>query len=136
MLERLTWRRNKEFEYNTYVKSIVRMDRVESAGPGGHRFNVRGGSFVEDGRPLANPFSSPTTHERLRVNHYATKSRQEFLKRISHGRVDMPCGRHPGEFENYQAREVDDRAIWRFLPELKRRLSGRESVPVAAMSRT
>ena len=129
VIERFTWRRRDDFEYNHYVKSIVRMDQVESAGPDGHRFNVRGGTFLEDGRTLTNPFSSPPSHEWLRVNHYATKSRQEFLKRIAHGRVDQPCSRHPNEFDLYQSRDVDDRTIWRFLPELKRRL---EKAPAKA----
>lgn len=123
VIERFIHRPADTFGINGFVKCIVRMDRVESVGPNAHQFNVAGGTFGERGNAISHTYSAPPSHEWLRVNHYATKSREEFLRRISYSRVDMPCSRHPNEFDLYQPRDVDDREIWRFLPEIKARLA-------------
>jgi len=124
--ERFTWRLVDNFGTNAFYKSIVRMDRLESAGLNAHLFNVRGGTFNQRGQPVTNTYSFPPAHEPLRINHYVTKSREEFVRRIAHGRVDQRCTRDPREFDVYQAQDVEDRTIWRFLPELKRRLAATE----------
>lgn len=121
--ERFTWRPTDNFGTNAFYKCIVRMDRLDSVGLNAHLFNVRGGTFNQHGKPVTNTYSFPPVHEPLRINHYVTKSRGEFVRRIAHGRVDQRCTRDPREFDVYQARDVEDRSIWRFLPELKRRLT-------------
>ena len=78
------------------------------------------------GSPARSP-QSPT-HTRLRINHYHTKSRQEYLRRIARGNADGAPSRAPSEFDGYQAADVDDRTIWRFLPALKHRLECPRSV--------
>ena len=123
VIERFTWRPADRFATNEHVKSIVRVNRVESAGMDPHLFNVRGGTFTESGRLLSTGFSAPPTHLWLRINHYITKSREEWIAKVARGRADVGSKRDPCEFDRYQACDVDDRAIWRFLPELKRRLS-------------
>jgi Glycosyltransferase family 92 len=124
--ERFTWRPADEFGPNVHIKSIVRMDRVKSAGPDPHRFHVNGGTFSESGEQAPGPFTARPSHRLLRINHYLTKSRQEFLQKIARGMGDQPGQRAPSEFDGYQAADVQDRTIWKFLPELKRRLTRRE----------
>lgn len=121
--DRFIWRPTDNFATNAFYKSIVRMDRLESVGLNAHLFNVRGGTFNQHGKPVTNTYSFPPAHTPLRINHYVTKSREEFARRIAHGRVDQRCTRDPREFDVYQAQDVEDRTIWRFLPELKRRLT-------------
>ena len=123
VIERFMFRRADEFGPNLHIKSIVRMDRVISAGSDPHQFNVHGGTCSESGELIRGPFTSRPCHRLLRVNHYHTKSRQEFIQRIALGKADGAPRRSPTEFDNYQAMEVDDRTIWRFLPALKSRLS-------------
>jgi hypothetical protein len=55
------------------------------------------------------------------MNHYVTKSREEYLQRIARGRSDLPARRDAAEFDAYQSAEVRDGAILRFLPRLKLR---------------
>jgi hypothetical protein len=122
VIERFTLRPADDFGPNVHIKSIVRMDRVESAGPDPHHFRVGCGTFAESGERVAGPFTSKPSHRLLRINHYVSKSRQEYLRRIARGKADMASRREPSEFDQYQAADVDDRTIWRFLPELKSRL--------------
>jgi hypothetical protein len=123
VIERFTFRPGDDFESHVHIKSIVRMDHVEAAGPDPHHFHVRGGTCNEWGHEVRGPFSSPPSHRFLRINHYHTKSRLEYLQRIARGKADGEARREPSEFDRYQAMDVDDRTIWRFLPELRARLA-------------
>lgn len=122
VLERFTMRPADNFPPNLHVKSIVRMDRVIAAGPDPHHFPVAGGTFTESGLEMAGPLSSQPSHTWLRINHYHTKSREEYLQRIARGKADSPGLRSAGEFDGYQSTDLTDTAIWRFLPALKQRL--------------
>jgi hypothetical protein len=122
VIERFTLRPADNFGPNVHIKSIVRMDHAESVGPDPHHFCVSGGTCDESGRQVSGPLTLRPRHRLLRVNHYVTKSREEYVRRISRGRADMPAQRDPREFDSYQAADVNDQAILRFLPALKSRL--------------
>jgi hypothetical protein len=123
VIERFTFRPGDQFGPNVHIKSLVRMDRVQSVGPDPHHFSVSGGTVSETGEQISGPVTSVPRHRFLRINHYVTKSREEYLQRISRGRIDLPTRREPAEFDDYQSVEVEDRTIWRFLSELKQRLA-------------
>ena len=120
--ERFTVRPSENFAANLHIKSIVRMDRVEWVARNPHCFIVNGGTFDELGREVAGAFTVAPTHRALRINHYHTKSRREYMKRIARGRGGGGPPRSPCEFDLYQSPDVDDSIMSRFLPELKRRL--------------
>jgi|HubBroStandDraft_1064217.scaffolds.fasta_scaffold55935_1 hypothetical protein len=122
VIERFTFRPADCFRLNREIKSIVRMDRVESANSGAYGFCVNGGIFSASGEQLDGAITTRPVHNLLRVNYYGTKSRQEYFLRVASWRSDTPVPRDPAEFERYQAAEVEDRTIWRFLPRLKDRL--------------
>src|SRR5262249_42884901 len=88
VIERFTFRRADDFGAHVHIKSIVRMNCVISAGPDPHHFQVRGGTCSESGEQVNGPFSSHPSHRLLRINHYHTKSRQEFIQRIALGKAD------------------------------------------------
>ena len=123
VIERFITRPADDFAGNTNMKSIVRMDRVESVGDSPHCFQVTGGTCGEAGDPVHGSFRTPASHVLLRINHYLTKSREEWLERIRRGRVDVAGCRYPYEFDLYQAQGVRDTTIQRYLPELRRRLA-------------
>ncbi len=120
--ERFTSRPTDSFPPNRHIKSIVRMDKVQASGPNPHWFRTYGGTFSESGTELTGPHSPRPAHSFLRINHYHTKSRQEYLRRIARGNADGAPRRSPSEFDLYQAADIDDRVIWRFLPALRERM--------------
>jgi hypothetical protein len=130
VIERFTWRPADNFSPNRHIKCVVRMDRAKTAGPTPHWFDVSGGIYSETASELAEPLSARPAHSHLRINHYHTKSRQEYLERIARGHADSERKRSPTEFDSYQAAEIDDRAIWRFLPGLKKRIEERQAAQV------
>lgn len=116
------------------IKTIARPESivaVESA----HFIDVAGGEYVD---AAGNVLASKKVRGRtavlkgLRVNHYYTKSRQEFCAKISRGRmVDKPqwetkARNKLAELESCE--QVEDEIIMRFVPELSSRccLNGAE----------
>jgi hypothetical protein len=113
-----------------HVKSVV--DPVRTTGPGvsAHWFRYQEGYAVnEEYRPQDQmPFSfAPTAFSRLRVNHYARKSEEEYQRKIGRGMA------HSGELkrkppETYEQRNrvlnaVYDDAITAYLPALREALA-------------
>jgi len=123
VMERFTWRPVDSFHVNTHIKSVVRMDRAVSVRGDAHYFQVQGGTFNERGGVLSGARPQGYESSLLRINHYTTKSRQEYYRRIALGRVDGAGFVPKSVFEERQDRDYDDRTIWKWLPELKNRLA-------------
>lgn len=123
VIERFTLRPADNFGPNRHIKSIVRMDRVQSTARDPHWFQVTGGTWSESGSEVIGPLTTRPSHNSLRINHYHTKSREEYLRRIALGRADYAIPRSPAEFDGYQAADIEDTAILRFLPALKKQLN-------------
>jgi hypothetical protein len=99
------------------------MDQDVQVGGDPHFFHVAGGTFDENGQPVGGPFTATHSSSLLRINHYGTKSRQEWLKRVALGKPDRASmDVDPEWYDGRQQQEVDDREIWRFLPQLEERL--------------
>jgi hypothetical protein len=124
VIERFVTRPTEDFAPNLHIKSIVHLDRVDSVGMNPHEFRVRGGTFNELGEEISRPWTARPSHRWLRINHYHTKSRQEYLERIARGKADGQSPRSSAEFDRYQATDAVDTTIWKFLPQLKQRLGG------------
>ena len=122
VIERFHWRLASSNPVNTHIKSLIWMDQDVYVGNDPHFFAVEHGTFTENGDPIHGPLSGSHSSSLLRLNHYVTKSDEELAGKIARGRADLAQLRQLSEFDGYHAREVDDRDIQRFLPELKRRL--------------
>jgi hypothetical protein len=122
VIERFTWRPNSVNYFNRWYKCIVRLDDPDLNTLGSsHRYRTRFGTFNEEGLRLDGNESPPCSSV-LRVNHYFTKSRPEWETRHPTFEDGMPFERDEKRWNDVQRRDVDDRTIWRFLPELKERL--------------
>jgi hypothetical protein len=98
------------------------MDQDVKVGGDPHFFHVEHGIWNENGEPIDGPLF-PHSSDILRINHYCTKSREEWEQRIKLGTPDrVEVKIDEADFEGYQ-NGVEDREIQRFLPELKRRLA-------------
>lgn len=120
--ERFTRRPAESNYFNRWYKSIVRLDDPDLNTLGStHRYRTRGGTFNESGLPLEDN-ESPHTSSLLRINHYFTKSRPEWEARHPLEQDGVTYERNMNRWNDVQARDVDDRTIQRFLPQLKERL--------------
>ena len=122
LTERFHLRCNENNWENTHIKSIIRMDQNVRVGGDPHYFQVEKGTYNENGVAISGPWS-PHTSRLLRINHYKTKSREEWIARIEKGKADNPGYQlNWKHFDCVNTFEVDDRTIQRFLPELKNKI--------------
>ena len=120
VIERFTWRKFCSIPSNHYAKPIVRMDKHFTIDDP-HYANVL--TITPSGRPTSGPHLIPHEYDLLRINHYGTKSRQEWEKRQRFGK---PCGGGPSPeacYQEVQGSDVEDLEAMRFLLALKERLS-------------
>jgi hypothetical protein len=110
--------------WNTWIKSIVDPARVERC-RNPHCFLYVGGARAvdENHRPIDGPQTGETSFERLRINHYATKSVEEWHRKLS--RPMAHSGRVRKFKEENLARRgerlsaVPDDTITAYLPALR-----------------
>ena len=130
IIERFTHHLSPENPVNTHIKSLIWMGQEVKLGRDPHYFHPVGGTFNELGERLYGPLSPSHTSTFLRVNHYHTKSKEEWDRRIALGkpdRADNDQVTNPAAFNGYQAKDGEATgpdSIWRFLPQLKEKLSG------------
>jgi hypothetical protein len=121
VIERFTWRPHAGIPSNHYIKSIVRMDQhFVIADP--HCAQVP--TYSPSGKLILGSHCADHEHDLLRINHYGSKSRQEWVTRQ---RLGKPCSNSAPSpercYEEIQARDVEDCEIQRYLPQLKERLA-------------
>ena len=111
------------------AKSIVDPSRVERCG-GAHYFMYKEGSAV-DGRGTPVPFgrTESPAWEKLRLNHYWTRSMEEAQRKLSRRRATTGAIRKAAlrrlEESDQELNAVPDEAILQYVPELRRRLAER-----------
>lgn len=125
VIERFHKRPNESLYANSNIKSIVRLDQDVHVRTTPHFFFVENGTYTESGELILHVFTDGKKHESklLRLNHYRTKSLQEWKKREPLGKPDLVRPVEKRFYDELAGTEVDDRTIQRFLPELKKRLN-------------
>ncbi|MCA1684573.1 MAG: glycosyltransferase family 2 protein [Planctomycetia bacterium] len=112
---------------NEHVKTVCRPERVASWRTS-HCPTCKPGSWVvnEDGDRVDGPFS-PVRVATVQVNHYYTRSRDDWALKLVRGNHSPPGGaKRKPEVIDWIDREsvVDDASIARFIPRLGARLAG------------
>jgi glycosyltransferase involved in cell wall biosynthesis len=126
-IESFTRRAPDGFPINAHPKSIVRLSEARGVGDP-HIFATTRGSVDEHGRPMARDPAVPAlyqncSHERIRINHYFTKSAEDWAIKQARGRADQSSLRPDRDFAIHDRNDVEDLTILRFLPRLRASLA-------------
>ena len=125
-------RRTDDPGINRHIKSIVDPRRVRGFCVPHFFMYDQGLAVDEQQRPITGPPYSHTdgvSFDRLRLNHYATKSEEEFRLKLARGPADSSIPKRERFSEAQLARiarqydEVEDRTILMHLPQLRERLA-------------
>ncbi len=122
-------RRSDDEDARRMAKSIVDPSRVERCGDP-HFFLYKEGSAVDElGAPVPYGRTKPATWEKLRLNHYWTRSLEEARRKLSRRRPTTGAIRKAAlrrlEESDQSLNAVPDETILPYLPELRRRLAAR-----------
>ncbi|WP_158809671.1 glycosyltransferase family 2 protein [Beijerinckia sp. L45] len=124
VIDRFQRAASNNFEINQHIKTIARLDQIIEVGV--HSPSLRSGArFISpDCKPRVegcNAWQTHVDHSIAQVNHYFTKSREEFEKKRLRGRADLPPEaldrlRSREEFALYDRNEHSDTSILRWRP--------------------
>lgn len=109
------------------VKSIVDPTQVLGM-PSAHFAAYRDGKSAvnENFEPISGVFSRVNSTEKIQLNHYFTKSKEEYVKRLEKGRCDTKQAKvYREEDVNFKSTS-NDYAIQRFVPRLMQALGIKE----------
>ncbi len=115
VLERFTCRASKDYALNlgnTLVKSIVDPRKVECIPNPHYALYLHTFHAVNaEGEIVAEYLNKSVAADKIVVNHYFTKSREEYLKKFSRGRSDVDVKYPQESFELHDYNEVFDDGI-------------------------
>jgi FkbM family methyltransferase len=121
-IEQFTKRAADNFDSNKYVKSIVRTEQVLRPSCPHFFIPISKDTFsvTENREPLSSSIAEKTSVQKLRINHYYTKSQEEMKLKLIRG---WACGvENPRtwlHWEYHDRNEVEDLTIQRFIPKLR-----------------
>jgi hypothetical protein len=110
---------------NRHVKSLVRSADLLDAGTTPHVFPTTGPACTPLGQQVpAHAMQERVCHEVMAINHYYTRSREDWDTKLGRGRADVPDGPavryRPEVFDELGRRATEeDRRITRFVPRLR-----------------
>jgi len=111
-----------KFPPNLHVKCIVDPARTIACRVHNHLYDIGTQAVNENFSPVLYDHS-PHTENRLRINHYVTKSRAEYTVKVARGRVSTGTQADFLEAAINHPDPVEDRAILRWLPALHEALN-------------
>ncbi|MCT3449270.1 glycosyltransferase family 2 protein [Limosilactobacillus fermentum] len=117
------------FKFNKHVKTLVNPDVVAGFLNPHFPVYIAGYHSVNlNGQTVEGPFNEPSADPEIRLNHYFTKSKEEFIKKRSRGMADNLNIRDMGKFEEHDQNDVFDDSMKRYQDELEKAVQndGRE----------
>ena len=116
VIQNYLYHARKDFISNHYIKTVCNPRKVigfrDAHCPVYYRgevpVNVRKG-------PVCGPVTEQVLHEPVRINHYFTKSREEFLKKCARGMADKPGRRNLDNFEAFDKNDIYDDCMVKFV---------------------
>ena len=112
VLENYTMRAEDDFAINLHIKTICDPSKTMCFAHV-HYPNYRRGfcNFGENGEKVFGPFTKEVHFENIRINHYLTKSKEEYIAKRKRGCADENQVRDMSEFYQYERYEVNDTEI-------------------------
>ena len=128
-------RANYQHPINKHIKSIVQPTKVLGINNPHYCFYYGNKTAVDEkhcsiGSPsnihnCNNAFTENNSVEKIRINHYHTKSEEDYIAKIKRGYSDRTGEQRPSvEYSeiNFNEETTEDRVILKYLPELKQKL--------------
>jgi hypothetical protein len=119
--QKFLYHSNQDFEENYHVKGIVN-PRLIMDYRNTHFAIYRKGYFAYNlsGEKVIGPFNLNMSNLKIRINHYFTRSKDEFIAKRNRGLSDQPGIRSLEEFEKFDRNEIYDDSMLRFSEIVKK----------------
>ena len=119
VIDRFIHRSDLEFMANKFTKTIVNPRRIRMvSNPHFARFMTGAICMDEFGNVIDQMSPEDGKLERVQINHYMTKSKEEYIKKRERGRADDLEKHLEGEFKEHDRNNIEDTGLrdkWRIM---------------------
>lgn len=121
-IENFTKRALESYGPNKHIKSIVRPEKTIRPVNPHHFLYLNGRAVTEKKQLIKGAISDKHSVDKLRINHYSTRSKEESRRKMMRGRATKKKQRDWSYFESKESifNQVEDLTIQRFIPRLKK----------------
>ncbi|WP_281165140.1 glycosyltransferase family 2 protein [Liquorilactobacillus sicerae] len=114
--DNFVYRAEKNFKKNHHIKSIVLTQRTAGFINNPHSaFYLPGCHAVDErGKEIDGPLSENVNTDIIRINHYFTKSKEEFLMKKARGRATISSHRTMQDFVDHDQNKVFDDSMRKY----------------------
>ncbi|MEE5988836.1 glycosyltransferase family 2 protein [Ligilactobacillus equi] len=107
------------FSANKHIKSLVDPEKTLSF-PNPHFALYKKNCYAVNinNKRVDGPFNEPIKNPRVRINHYFTKSREEFMAKRARGVADQKLIRNISDFENHDRNDIFDDSMKRYSSQI------------------
>ena len=109
-----------ENEHNKHVKCIVKPSKINKPIQNPHFFPCT--TVNVERKTVEGPFNDPVINRRMRINHYVTRSEEDFMEKINRGGGNTVERKHSLEFMNNLNLGIQDNRIIDSYNKLKGKL--------------
>lgn len=122
-IENFNKRAENNFGANLNYKSIIRPLKVSGC-KNPHSFFCEGGNYgvTENLETVITKITQIHSVDKLRINHYFTRSWEEAQNKIKRGRATLNTKRKLDAIKYHNRNDVEDLTIHRFIPQLKKQI--------------
>lgn len=113
-----------DFWQNHHIKSIVNPRKI-IAFIGAHEAVCLSGVIVDTNKEIVRKdyWERPSLYDKIRINHYAVKSYEEFLEKRNRGRAHSRKQRNLDYFTKFDRNEIEhDKTMDKYVAQLKNKL--------------
>lgn len=119
--QRFYFRSKDDFEKNSHIKTIINPQKVVGFLNPHYPIYLKNNYAVNTiNLPIEGPFCYPPVYNELRINHYFTKSKKEFIKKKNRGMADNIHIRDIKEFDEHDKNDVFDDSMKKYKDELEK----------------
>jgi len=128
IIENYRQRALDSFDPNKHVKTICNPRNVLFFRTPHNPIYFRGNNIDENGKIITGPFNYNGTCNKLRINHYFTKSVEEYVIKMNRGRADSYRKRDMSDFYRHDKNDIYDYIMEKYVNLIKENLVTEESV--------
>lgn len=123
VIENYTARGDESFEKNRHVKTFCRPEKVVGfINPHAAVYGIGSHAVTVVGEKTYGPMTDRVLFEPVRINHYFTKSLEEFILKRNRGKADNLTPRDADEFELHDVNEIHDEGMADAAAQIRQRL--------------
>lgn len=122
VIENYRYRSLDNFEPNKHIKTICNPRKVLFVRNPHFPIYFKGYSIDENGHKVSGPFNEGGSCDILRINHYFTKSKEDYICKMNRGKADCFSKRDMSDFYKHDKNDLYDYNLEKYVGQLEEKI--------------